>query len=189
MSPPPDPRLPDILQPGAHAAKSDIGDSSILQPTDIIIHDNGSTDPDTLRVLDELEASGAKVFRASPISTPEELNRVNDTIERYFSDWAERSRYVVTDCDIDMSVAKSNALEVYDELLTMFRRVECAGPMLRIRDIPESYPLFNRVMNRHIDQFWRHTPTFAETLVWPGRFSSKPGRYDFRAASGWRALS
>jgi hypothetical protein len=69
----------------------------------------------------------------------------------------------VTDCDIDLSVTAPNALDVYDALLNIFRRAECAGPMLRIHDIPRNYPLYNRVMNRHIEHFWRHEPVILTT--------------------------
>ena len=34
--------------------------------------------------------------------------------------------------------------------------------MLRISDIPQDYPLFNRVMNRHIEQFWQHDALIVE---------------------------
>lgn len=135
------------------------------RPTEIIIHDNGSTDPNTLQVLDELEKSGIEVFRYPPITSANDLNQVNETIQAYFSKRGESVRYVVSDCDIDMSVADPRALDVYDELLNNFGSVECVGPMLRIRDIPLNYPLFNRVMNRHIEQFWHSVPTFVQTSV------------------------
>jgi hypothetical protein len=37
--------------------------------------------------------------------------------------------------------------------------------MLRIADIPRGYPLFNRVMNRHIEQFWHMQPERTMTRV------------------------
>lgn len=133
------------------------------KPTEIVVHDNGSTDPDTRAVLDELEESGIKVFRYPAINSDTELNRVDETVQRYFAEWGEPGRYVVSDCDVDMAIADPRVLDVYDELLNNFRKIECVGPMLRIRDIPHTYPLFNRVMNRHIEQFWQHVPTMTET--------------------------
>jgi len=62
-------------------------------PTEIVIHDNGSTDPDTTAVLNELEEKGIKVFRYPAIHSDAELNRVNETVESYFSEWGEPSRY------------------------------------------------------------------------------------------------
>ena len=135
----------------------------LARPCEIVVHDNGSTCPDTRRILGSLEASGIRVVRCPAIASPDELNQVQETIENYFADWDEPGRYVVSDCDIDLSITDPRALDIYDELLNNFRKIECVGPMLRIRDIARSYPLFNRVMNRHIEQFWRHLPTFTET--------------------------
>ena len=132
-------------------------------PTEIVVHDNGSTDAATLAVLDELEKSGIQVFRYPAIHLDAELNRVDETVASYFAEWGEPGRYVVSDCDVDVSIADRRLLDVYDELLNKFRQVECVGPMLRIRDVPRTYPLFNRVMNRHIEQFWQHIPSITET--------------------------
>jgi len=135
----------------------------LSRPTEIVVHDNGSTDLETIATLKDLEESGVSVVRRPAIHSPDELDGIDETVSAYFADWAEPGRYVVSDCDVDMSSADPRALDVYDELLNIFRRVECAGPMLRIRDIPRTYPLFNRAMNRHIEQFWQHVPTVTET--------------------------
>lgn len=135
----------------------------LARQTDIVVHDNGSTDRATLRVLDKLEAKGTKVVRKSAIASADDLNLVNHTVRDYFAGWAEPARYVVSDCDVDLSVADPLALDVYDELLNLFRRAECVGPMLRIRDIPPTYPLYNSVMNRHIEQFWCNQPSIKKT--------------------------
>jgi hypothetical protein len=135
----------------------------LSRPTVPVIHDNGSTDPATLRVLADLEAQGVRVRRGPPIATADELDGTDRTVAEYFADWSEPSRYVVTDCDVDMSVANPDALDVYDELLNLFRKAACVGPMLRIRDIRRSYPLYGRIMNRHIEQFWHQRPAWVET--------------------------
>ena len=160
-------------------------------PTEIVIHDNGSTDPATIAILEELESCGIKVFRYPAIHADDELNRVDETVQSFFAEWGEPGRYVVSDCDIDLSIADPRALDLYDELLNSFRRVECVGPMLRIRDIPRTYPLFNRVMNRHIEQFWRHVPSMAETS-W-GQVAILPATIDttfalHRAGESFRRL-
>jgi glycosyltransferase involved in cell wall biosynthesis len=131
--------------------------------TDIVIHDNGSTDLATLLILEELEASGIRVFRHPAIKYPDELNQVNDTVDAYFSDRPQRTPYVVSDCDIDVSISHPAALDIYNALLNKYGHINAVGPMLRIRDIPRSYPMFNRVMNRHIEQFWRFIPTLEDT--------------------------
>jgi glycosyltransferase involved in cell wall biosynthesis len=127
---------------------------------EIVVHDNGSDDPVTRAFLHELANDGVRVYLREPIKSAEELDYVDESITDYFENWAEPSNYVVTDCDIDLEIANVNALSVYAELLDRFRKVECVGPMLRISDIPRKYPLFNHVMNRHIEQFWHRDPVF-----------------------------
>jgi hypothetical protein len=135
----------------------------LRRATDVVVHDNGSTDPATLAILDDLEKKGTRVVRGGPIESADDLLNVNDTIRQYFSDWAEPSRYIVSDCDIDMAISAPDALEVYDELLNVLRAVEKVGPMLKIQDIPAAYPLYNHVINRHIEQFWHKEPEWTET--------------------------
>jgi glycosyltransferase involved in cell wall biosynthesis len=130
-------------------------------PIDIIIHDNGSDDPETLEELKRLEDAGIAVVRRPKISHPDQLDEVNLSVRAYFERVGHESRYVVTDCDIDLSIADRGAIEVYSALLDLFPRAECVGPMLRIRDIPTDYALYNHVMNRHIEQFWRLKPRWA----------------------------
>jgi hypothetical protein len=133
------------------------------RPTMPVIQDNGSTDPATLAILADLESEGTRVVRGPKISSADELNGVDHTIAAFFSEWSEPGTYVVTDCDIDMSIADPAALDVYEELLTVFRGAGCVGPMLRIRDIQPTYRLYGRVMNRHIEQFWHRRPTWVAT--------------------------
>ncbi len=136
---------------------------NLAEQVEIVIHDNGSDNDLTLRQLGIFCRAGIKVFRGPKIVEAEELESVNETITRYFNSAGWTSRYVVTDCDIDMSIASADAISVYDELLDLFPEAGCVGPMLRIRDIPRKYPLFNWVMNRHIEQFWRREPEWAIT--------------------------
>jgi len=75
----------------------------------IVVRDNGSDDAATLAVLRDLETSGVTVVRRGPISHADELNRVDDDVANYFRD-RPPSRYLVSDCDIDLSVADPGAL-------------------------------------------------------------------------------
>lgn len=143
---------------GSMLCKVITGLRTLATPVSIIVHDNGSSDPLTLDILDQLEASGVTVYRYGPIEHADELNRVNESVLRYFESWNEPCAYVVSDCDVDIAVAASDVLRVYAGLLNRFRQAECVGPMLRVRDIPLFYPLRNHVLNRHIDQFWKHEP-------------------------------
>jgi Glycosyl transferase family 2 len=130
-------------------------------PLDVIIHDNGSDEPQTVDELKRLEDAGIAVVRRPKISHPDQLNEVNLSVRAYFDRAGYESRYVVTDADIDLSIADPAAIAVYSALLDLFPRAECVGPMLRIRDIPTDYALYNHVMNRHIEQFWRRKPKWA----------------------------
>jgi glycosyltransferase involved in cell wall biosynthesis len=132
-------------------------------PVEIIVHDNGSDDPETLAILADLAQQGISIHRHRAITSPAELDLVDETIDKYFAGSTARGRYAVTDCDVDLTSARPDALQVYDYLLDRFAQADCVGPMLTIADIPENYPLFNRVMNRHIEQFWHQNPQMIST--------------------------
>lgn len=137
--------------------------SYLLQrtPIEIFVHDNGSNDAGTIKILEELEREGIRVFRCPAIKSADELNNVAETIDEIFS-CRPSSPYVVTDCDVDLTEAGDEAISTYIALLNKFSYFECAGPMLRIDDIRKSYPLFGRVMNLHIRQFWGMQPQVVE---------------------------
>lgn len=148
--------------------------SRLSSPIELIVHDNGSDDPATLHVLHKLSCQGVAVSNGRKVRTASDLHSVNETIYRYFRG-APSTRYVVTDCDVDMSIADSDALRIYGELLDQFPAAEVVGPMLKVRDIPREYPLFNRVINRH-QWFWRRPPDWAETSA--GRTAIVPAPID-----------
>lgn len=128
-------------------------------PVQIVIHDNGSDDKRARDLLDELEQMPRiRVVRSGKVYRPDELNGLNATVADFFAPWAEPSRYVVSDCDIDLSATKPDALNIYGALLDVVREAECAGPMLTVRDIASDYPLRNEVMNRHVKEFWQRQP-------------------------------
>lgn len=133
-------------------------------PLQIVIHDNGSDDAETLDTLDQLARVGIPVYRSHALNHPDELNNVQHSIADYFAQRGTTSDYMVTDCDIDLSVADSDAIAIYRELLYFNENIQCVGPMLRISDIPKAYPLYAHVMNRHIAQFWHKTPSFVSVL-------------------------
>lgn len=129
---------------------------------EIVVHDNGSNDPTTLDILDDLQKGNTIIYRNGPIDSPDDLDRVNETVEDYFKIWAEPQRYLVSDCDIDMTDARDDAIEVFDEALNQLTDLDSVGPMLKISDIPDSYPLRNHALNLHIFQFWGEVPDWFE---------------------------
>ena len=130
---------------------------------DVTVVDFGSDDEETLEIIDDLcRQHDCRLFRLNKINTADELNTVNVAVSDYFSHTSRDCSYVVTDCDIDLSMTHRDALSVYSELLGMFDSAECVGPMLKISDIPRSNPLYNRIMNRQIVQFWRREPQWID---------------------------
>ena len=107
------------------------------------------------------------------ITRPEDLDSINEMVRGFFGGSPSRP-YVVTDCDVDLSIADHRALRIYGELLDRFAWSECVGPMLRVRDIPTAYPLRNRALNRHVEQFWGQQPKWTRTSAGPTAFLAAP---------------
>ena len=139
---------------------------------DFVVHDNGSDDHATLEILEDLRKKKAiKLRKNSKIYTAKQLNQVNQTVQKYFEETKTTAKYyAVTDCDLDFSKTKQNAIAIYAALLNHFKSAQCVGPMLTIEDIPKEYPLYNHVMNRHISQFWRKKPIILNTNLGPVAF-------------------
>jgi glycosyltransferase involved in cell wall biosynthesis len=150
---------------GAMLERTIAGIRGLSHPTEIVVHDNGSNDAATVAVLDQIDREGIRVVRRNAINSADELENVDETIRAFFAGRPASTRYVVSDCDIDLSVADTRSLDLYHELLDRFPKAQCAGPMLRISDVPRTYPLFNHMMNRHIEQFWHKAPSWIETTL------------------------
>lgn len=120
----------------------------------IIIHDASSTYKPLLDYLDELESLGTTIFRNQPsINSASGLNKLSYTIELYFSNHRP-TYYVVTDPDIAFDVeVPPDCLDIYRHLLELHPDIEVAGPMLRIDDLPDHYPLKDVVIHRHGQKF------------------------------------
>jgi len=126
-------------------------------PVEIFVHDNGSDDPLTLDMLLQLEREGVTVYRRPPISSPDDLNLVDETVQQIFRD-RPASPYAVSDCDVSLAESSIDTLAAYLDVLAAMPDLECVGPMLRIDDVPTSYPLYVAMMNRHIGAFWSKEP-------------------------------
>lgn len=129
----------------------------------IVIHDTGSTYAPLLDYLTFLENDGVIVYRNRPhIDTQSKLNLISDTIGDYFSR-NNQSNYAVTDPDVAFSdECPSNVLMLYSDLLEKFPDATGVGPMLRIDDLPDAYPLKARVIKRHTEQFYAKEPLYTE---------------------------
>lgn len=97
---------------------------ALTRATEVVVHDEGSTDEDALVLLAELERSGIHVARHNG---PADLA---ETVRDYFSGWSEPVRYVVSDCDVDVSVGRGDMIDVFEELLNRHRTIDAVGPLL-----------------------------------------------------------
>ncbi|HMQ07311.1 MAG TPA: polysaccharide pyruvyl transferase family protein [Saprospiraceae bacterium] len=148
-------------------------------PIEIVVHDNGSDDPVTIRLLKKMERQkDITVYRYPKIKEANDLHNINLSLQEYFKYYSEPQRYIITDCDVDFSETSPDAIEVLDILLDRFHEVACAGPMLRIRDIPRSYPLYNRLINWEVKMFWNRKPKLInidhqrKAAILPGKFDT-----------------
>ena len=138
---------------------------ALSAPIDIIVHDNGSDRAEMIDLLASLEGEGVSVSRQPKIAHVDELNNVNRSINAYFGSETPTANYVVTDPDIDLTGCDPQLLSVFEEMLGKFPEAACVGPMLRIDDIPVTYPLRAAAIRRHVDQFWKHQPKWTD-LDW-----------------------
>jgi hypothetical protein len=129
----------------------------------LVIHDTGSTYGPLLEYLAELEQEGATVYRGRrPIARPEDLNSVHETVQHWLELNPRVNYYVVTDPDVLLEEGCSDIFEFYRVMLEA-HKVDVVGPMLRIDDIPNHYPLKQRVISKHTQIFWHKTP---ELTLW-----------------------
>lgn len=125
----------------------------IKTPFEIIIIDFGSSYKPTLRYLRQLEnkwGAKVKVYWNEKISYKGSLNLIDGVIQDYFKSHSA-SNYVVTDPDIALDNVEGDVLEVYAYFLKRFHKITVVGPMLRIDDIPDHYPLKERLISRSLE--------------------------------------
>lgn len=125
----------------------------IKTPFRIVIHDNGSTYPPTVQYLNELEQEGIKVFRYNHKIEEEKmkykddyLNSVSISVEK-MKKYYPFEYYVVTDPDIELYGDCGDILDVYKAILRE-KRVRVVGPILKLDDIPDYYPMKEAVLER-----------------------------------------
>lgn len=112
----------------------------IKTPFEIVIRDQGSAFKPTIEFLKDLESKGTKIYWAERITDRIELNKLDESIQDYFKTHP-KSNYVVTNDDVALDNAEGDVLEVYAYCLNILPNIKVAGPMLRIDDIPDYYPL------------------------------------------------
>ncbi len=118
---------------------------NIKIPFEIIIHDNGTTYQPT---LDYVKTCGFKYYKSS-----NDPNAVKESIKDWYKT-NDSPYYIVTDPDISLEGVNNDILEVFMYILELRKELTCVGTALRIDDLPDHYPLKERVINWE-SQFWK----------------------------------
>ena len=127
---------------------------NIKTPFEIVIMDFGSTFVPTLKYLKNLEHKGIKVYWKETLRNKRRFNfYIDGIIQDYFKDHP-KSNYIVTDPDIVLDNTDGDILEVYAYLLEILPENYIVGPMLRIDDLPDHYPLRQEVEFRSWETFY-----------------------------------
>jgi len=131
---------------------------NIKTPFEIVIMDFGSTFVPTLKYLKNLEQKGIKVYWKEKIVEKRRFNApVDGIIQDYFKTHPV-SNYVVTDPDITLDNTDGDILEVFARFLKILPESYIVGPMLRIDDLPDHYPLKKQVVFEGWEAFYHSMP-------------------------------
>jgi hypothetical protein len=127
----------------------------IKTPFEIIIWDTGTSFPDTLEYLESLRKNGIKIYKEShqQYSLKHHLyTKLNAVIENYFSTSKNKCcYYIATDPDISFhEETPGDVLEFYSFILDKFSNILKVGPMMKTDDIPDHYPLKQRVIETYL---------------------------------------
>lgn len=131
----------------------------IKTPFEIVIIDFGTSYEPTLEYLKQLENEKVKVYWNGKISYKGALNNIRGIVQDYFKD-RPASNYVVTDPDIVLDNVEGDVLEVYAYLLKKLHKITVVGPMLRIDDIPDCYPLKEKLISKSLESTYRFRKAF-----------------------------
>lgn len=124
-------------------------EKNISTPYEIVIHDNNSTYEPMVEYLKDLEKDGIKIYRYKENN----LEIIDRTINAWYKN-NDSKYYVVTDPDISLDCnGKTDILDFYSYMLNKYK-CTVVGPMLLIDDIPDYYPLKNKVLEKHEKRFW-----------------------------------
>jgi len=162
----------------------------IKTPFEIVVMDFGSGYEPTLKYLKSLEQKGTKVYWREKIVNKRHFSTpVDEVIQNFFGNHP-KNNYVVTDPDIVLDNTDGDILEVYARLLEILPEYYIVGPMLRIDDLPDHYPLKEEVVFGGWETFYHSREV--NTIQYKG----KPVKYVFvmidttfamnRAGTHWR---
>lgn len=172
-------------------------EKNINTPFKVIICDQGSTYRPTVEFIKKLGSNGVNVYWRGDVNIGKERNLardnigINNHIQDYFRTHPT-SNYIVTDPDILFDNIKSDIFEVYAYLLKSLPEISVVGPMLRIDDIPEHYPLRKRLLTKSRHKVFHGREVYSdfyngeEIKFIYAKIDTTFGMY--RAGSQWRRL-
>jgi len=106
-------------------------------PFEIVIHDENSTFPPTVRFLKKLERAGVKVYWHDDFQ--DGMDEVSKRVATTVSDWMENSKshvYIVTDPDVGLDNVPGHLLYIYQHLMETLK-VKVVGASMRWDDWPK----------------------------------------------------
>lgn len=174
--------------------------TQIKSPIEIVIIDQGTTYTATVKYLEWMEDAEVKVYwRADnpndgvKRNAKQDEKHVRDSILDYFKTHPA-SNYIVTDPDIQLDKVAYDILDIYAQLLWMLPNISVVGPMLRIDDIPDYFPLKKQLLSGKKGLHKRLHSSKVVTTLCHGktiRYINAPidttfGMY--RAGTSWRRL-
>ena len=133
--------------------------AQITTPYEVILYDSAST---YQPCIDFLRAESLKPNTTLVTSAVNNHTLVMNAVEAYLKSHPQCEYYVLTDPDIELDAVNGDILEFYKFLCERFEYKFPIGPMLRIDDIPDTYPMKKRVIQSHTRQFWHKTPLKVE---------------------------
>lgn len=149
---------------------------------ELVVIDNNTTNPETLKYLESLELSGQASVKRSPsherrrrrqqqhtASSSLLQNVLVDSVQKhvhaYLSARLDVNFYIVSDPDISLWGCQSDVLLFFAAVLSACPRLEQIGPSLRISDIPLDYPKRKEVLKQEL-KFWNQLPPYS--ACWRG---------------------
>lgn len=147
----------------------------IKTPFEIVICDQGSTFEPTVEFIEKMESNGTIVYRwKENLNIGRKKNKrrddagLSENIQDYFKNHP-KSNYIVCDPDVLLDNVDGDILEVYTHLLNIMPKIVTVGPVCRIDDIPDCYPLKKELLSKERGQVKAYFLWTQHTINYKGK--------------------